>query len=56
MSLGKGQLRETRTVAEAVFFFSCLFSNFLCGEKERGRGGKEREGPVEGLKQDSAVK
>lgn len=40
----------------SCFFSLCRFSNFLCVEKERGRGGKEREGSMEGLKQDSAVK
>lgn len=50
---------QKRTVVEVVFFFfSCadFQTFFLCVEKGRGRGGKEWEGSMEGLKQDSAVK
>lgn len=49
---------QKRTVVEVFFFFLVpifkLF--FVCVEKGRGRGGKEWEGSMEGLKQDSAVK
>lgn len=42
---------------EVFFFFLVLiFKLFFCVEKGRGRGAKEREGSMEGLKQDSAVK
>lgn len=43
MSLGKGQLRETRTVAEAVFFF--LMPIFKLSVWRKGeRKGRKREG------------
>lgn len=41
---------------EAVFSLLLIFKLFVCREGERKGGGKEREGSMEGLKQDSAVK